>query len=392
MVTHGASATPACGPLVGLRVLELAGIGPAPFAAMMLADMGAEVLRIDRTDHVAEGNDSPPSWDLLNRGRRSVAVQLKHAQGIAVILRLVAQADVLIEGFRPGVMERLGLGPDVCFAQNPRLVYGRVTGFGQTGPLAQAAGHDVNYIALAGALEPIGRAGEKPIPPLNLLGDFGGGGMLLVCGVLAALVERAQSGAGQVIDAAMVDGAALLCTMLHGFLQAGMWCGGRGENLLDTGAPFYEVYETRDHKYVSIGALEPAFYRTLLEKTGLAHDDRFSAQRDRTKWPAMRTALVSLFAEKTQAEWQVLLEGTDACFAPVLSPSDAPLHAHNRARRTFTESAGKVVPAPAPRFSRTPSQIQRPAPNPGAHTDEALRDWGLCTDEIEALREAGAIA
>jgi alpha-methylacyl-CoA racemase len=373
-------------------VIELAGLGPAPFAAMLLADMGADVLRIDRASSVAQGDKSQPAWDLLNRGRRSAGVHLQSEKGVDTVLRLVERADVLLEGFRPGVMERLGLGPEVCCAKNPRLIYGRMTGYGQTGPLAAAAGHDIDYIALSGALEPLGRAGEKPVPPMNLLGDFGAGGTLLAVGVLAALFERTQSGSGQVVDAAMVDGSALLCTMLHSFRQLGMWRGGRGENLLDTGAPFYEVYETSDHKYVAVGALEPEFYRELLERLGLTHDPRFAAQMDAARWPAMRAALMELFMQKTRAEWEGVFAGSDACFAPVLSPAEAPLHPHNAARQTFLEQAGKTVPAPAPRFSRTPSVLTRPPPLPGAHTDEALRDWGLSDAEIASLRSERAIA
>jgi alpha-methylacyl-CoA racemase len=359
---------------------------------MMLADMGADVLRIERHTQVAPQAQLGKSWDLLNRSRRSVGVNLKHREGVALVLRLAAQADVLIEGFRPGVMERLGLGPEACCTANPRLVYGRMTGYGQTGPLAEAAGHDIDYIALSGALEPIGRSGDKPLPPLNLLGDFGGGGMLLVCGVLAALVERAQSGRGQVIDAAMVDGAAQLSTMLHAFRQAGMWSYARGENLLDTGAPFYEVYETSDHKFVAIGALEPAFYAELLQKLALSHDARFAAQMDRAAWPAMREALSALFRQKTRDAWCEVFADSDACFAPVLSPSEAPEHPHNVARGTFQQAYGALHPSPAPRFSRTPSAIQSAPALPGAHTDEALTAWGFSASELTALRTEGAIA
>jgi alpha-methylacyl-CoA racemase len=380
------------GPLTGLKIVELAGLGPAPFAAMMLADMGADVLRIERASQVPAKPGEQSSWDLLNRSRRSVGIDLKQARGAQLVLELVGQADALIEGFRPGVMERLGLGPEPCLARNPRLVYGRMTGYGQTGPLAEAAGHDIDYIALAGALEPIGRAGDKPLPPLNLLGDFGGGGMLLVCGVLAALLERGQSQRGQVIDAAMVDGSALLCTMLHAFRQLGMWSGARGENLLDTGAPFYEVYATRDQRYVAVGALEPAFYAELLERLGLCDDARFSVQLDKAQWPAMRAVLSERFAQKTRDEWVLLFEGSDACVAPVLSPAEAPDHPHNRARQTFVHAYGALHPAPAPRFSRTPSVIQGAPPLPGAHTDTALAEWGVSAAEREALRAARVIA
>ena len=380
------------GPLHGLKVLELAGLGAAPFAAMMLADMGAEVVRIDRRAEVSAGDKSGPLWDLLNRGRRSVGVDLKHPKGVELVLRLTERVDVLIEGFRPGVMERLGLGPDAVAALNPRLIYGRMTGFGQSGPLAHAAGHDIDYIALAGALEPLGRAGDKPVPPLNLVADFGGGGMLLVCGVLAALFERGISGRGQVIDAAMVDGAALLTTMLHSLRQIGLWPGERGDNLLDSGAPFYEVYETADHKFIALGALEAAFYRKLLELLQLSEDVRFAAQLERASWPAMRAVLTQRFAERTRAEWQALLEGEDACFAPVLSPWEAADHPHNQARQTFVTLDGKLQPAPAPRFSRTASSVQSPPPMPGAHTDPVLRAYGFTTDELHSLRAEGAIA
>jgi alpha-methylacyl-CoA racemase len=371
------------GPLRGLKVLEIVALGPAPFASMLLADMGAEVLRIERKNSLPS---SYPSWDLLDRGKTSLRVELKRPAGVTAVLRMVEQADVLIEGFRPGVMERLGLGPDVCLARNPRLIYGRMTGFGQTGPLAQAAGHDINYIALSGALEPLGRAGNKPTPPLNLLGDFGGGAMFLVAGVLAALFERSQSQRGQVVDAAMVDGSALLCTMLFAFKQSGMWSGGRGGNLVDTGAPFYDVYETRDGKYVSVGALEPQFYRELVTRLGFAEDARFAAQLDARSWPAMREGLRERFLEKTRAEWVSLLQGTDTCFAPVLSPDEAHAHAHNAARDVFVEHAGARVPGAAPRFSRTPASLG------AAPTPASLHAWGFAEADVEALREAGAIA
>jgi alpha-methylacyl-CoA racemase len=359
---------------------------------MMLADMGADVLRIERPTLRPFPAHIAASWDLLNRSRRSVAIDLKQPSGVELVLRLAAQADALVEGFRPGVMERLGLGPDACFARNARLVYGRMTGFGQTGPLAERAGHDIDYIALAGALEPIGRSGDKPLPPLNLLGDFGGGGMLLVCGVLAALLERATSGRGQVVDAAMVDGAAQLCTMLHAFRHAGLWSGARGENLLDTGAPFYEVYETADRAFVAIGALEPDFYAALLGKLGLTSDANFSVQMDRARWPAMRATLEQRFRQKTRAEWCALFADSDACFAPVLSPGEAASHPHNAARATFQDAFGVLQPSPAPRFSRTPSAIQCPPAPPGADTDRALGDWGLSAAEIAALRGERAIA
>ncbi len=358
---------------------------------MMLADMGAEVLRIDRADRVS-GVPSFPNLDLLNRGRRSVGIDLKNPDGVEALLSLVERADVLIEGFRPGVTERMGIGPDACLERNPRLVYGRMTGWGQDGPYAQAAGHDINYIALAGALEPLGRKGEKPYAPLNLVGDFGGGGMLLAFGIVCALVERQTSGTGQVVDAAMVDGSAVLMTMFHAFRAMGFWNDERGTNILDSGAWFYEVYETRDGKYVAVGAIEPQFCQQLLELTGLSDDPELPRQHDRTSWPAMKERLAEVFKTKTRDEWCEIMEGTDACFAPVLSMAEAPEHPHNRHRGTFVEVEGLVQPAPAPRFSRTPGAIQRPPAHPGQHTDEALADWGFDADRIAKLRERGAIA
>jgi alpha-methylacyl-CoA racemase len=382
----------AVGPLAGVKVLELAGIGPGPFCAMMLADMGADVLRIDRAQNAVGGDPASPPADVLNRGRRSVALDLKNPDGIETLLALVEQADALIEGFRPGVCERLGIGPDVCLERNPRLVFGRMTGWGQDGPYAQMAGHDINYIALAGALEPIGRSGERPLPPLNLVGDFGGGGMLLAFGVVCALLDAQRSGQGQVVDAAMVDGAAVLMTMFHAFRAMGIWNDERGTNLLDTGAYYYEVYETADEKYVSIGSLEPQFYQALIEALGLTDDPSLPRQHDRSAWPATKERFAEIFKAKTRDEWCELLEGTDACFAPVLSMAEAPEHPHNQARGTFVERNGVVQPAPAPRFSKTPADIQRPPAFPGQHTDEALADWGLQPDRIAKLREAGAIA
>jgi alpha-methylacyl-CoA racemase len=379
------------GPLQGIRVLEIAGIGPGPFAAMVLADMGADVLRIDRTSWVQGGDPAKPPFDLLNRGRRSVGVNLKHPESAATILRLVEAADVLLEGFRPGVMERLGLGPDACLGRNPRLIYGRMTGFGQSGPLAHAAGHDINYIALAGALAHIGRAGEKPLPPLNLVGDFGGGGLLLAFGVAAALVERASSGRGQVVDAAMVDGAALLMTLIHGLRHVGLWRDERGTNLLDTGSHFYDTYETADGKYVSIGSIEPQFYAELLRLAGL-DGEPLPAQMNRAQWGAMKARLTEVFRTKTRDEWCKIMEGSDVCFAPVLTMGEAYEHPHNVARETFVEVAGRKQPAPAPRFSRTPGAVRRPPPHAGQHTDEALADWGFSPEEISKLRTTGALA
>jgi len=378
------------GPLEGIKIIEVAGIGPGPFAAMMLADMGAEVLRIERPSGTLAHLWPTPAADLLSRGRRCVCIDLKHPDGVALVLELAERADALFEGFRPGVMERLGLGPDVCLARNPRLVYGRMTGWGQEGPLAQAAGHDINYIALAGALEPIGRRGQPPTPPLNLVGDFGGGGLMLAFGLVCALLECRRSGRGQVVDAAIVDGASALMNVFHGVLHAG-YLTERGTNMLDSGSHFYDVYETADGKYVSIGSFEPQFYAELLRRLGLEGEE-LPAQMDQTSWPAMKDRLTALFKSKTRQEWCALLEGTDACFAPVLSVAEAPEHPHNRARGSFVEVAGVVQPRPAPRFSRTAAEIQRPPARPGEHTDEALRDWGVDPARLVELRRSGAIA
>jgi alpha-methylacyl-CoA racemase len=380
------------GPLSGVKVLEIAGIGPGPFGAMMLSDMGAEVVRIDRADRVPEAFPDQPHGDLLNRGRRNIGVNLKSSEGVETVLRLVEQADVLIEGFRPGVMERLGLGPDECLARNQRLIYGRMTGFGQEGPLANVAGHDINYIAVAGALEAIGRKGEAPSPPLNLVGDFGGGGMLLAYGVVCGLVERGFSGKGQVIDAAMVDGAALLMTMFHAFRGMGAWNDERGTNLLDTGAHFYDVYETKDGKYVSIGSIEPQFYALLLQHSGLGEGRELPHQMDREQWPALKEDVAAIFKGKTRDEWCDIMEGTDVCFAPVLSLAEAPEHPHNQVRNTFSVRDGVTQPAPAPRFSRTAPEIQRSPAYSGQHTSEVLGEWGFGDEEIAKLKDANAIA
>jgi alpha-methylacyl-CoA racemase len=378
------------GPLEGVRIIELAGIGPSPFAGMMLADAGADIVRIDRSDKAVYPPRDEAHVDLLNRGRRSVAVDLKHPDGVELVLRLVERADVLTEGFRPGVAERLGLGPDVCLSRNPRLVFARMTGWGQDGPWAKAAGHDIDYIALAGALEPIGRAGDRPVPPLNLVGDFGGGGMMLAFGVAAALVSVQRTGKGQVIDAAMVDGAAALMTMTYTLRATGIWKDVRGTNMLDTGAPFYEVYETSDGGYMGVGAIEPQFYAELVRLLGFKADE-LPDQNDRPRWPEMKVRFAEVFATRTRDEWEEIFTGTDACVAPVLSPGEAPDHPHMRARGTFTEVAGVVQPAPAPRFSGTPGAIRRPPPNPGQHGDEALLDWGLERGDIDGLRASGAI-
>jgi alpha-methylacyl-CoA racemase len=378
------------GPLAGVRIIELAGIGPGPFAAMVLADLGADIIRIDRM--AVPGDPAAPPRDILNRGRRSVGVNLKHPEGVETILCLVESAEALLEGFRPGVMERLGLGPDACLARNPRLVYGRMTGWGQEGPYAQAAGHDINYIALSGALDPIGRAGSRPTPPLNLVGDFGGGAMFLALGVVAGLLEARSSGRGQVVDAAMVDGSALLMSMFHSFVAMDMWSWERGTNLLDSGAHMYDTYECADGRYVSVGALEPQFYAELRRLTGLDRDPDFDLYMDRARWPELKSRLAAVFRTRTREEWCQVMEHTDACFAPVLTMAEAPHHPHNTHRAVFTEVAGVTQAAPAPRFSRTPGAIRRPPPHPGQHTDEALADWGFDAGEVAKLREAGAIS
>ena len=379
------------GPLQGVKVIEFVGIGPGPFCGMMLSDMGAEVLRIDRSSRVMGEIPEGPRSDILGRGRRSVALDLKHPDGVETVLRLVERADVIYEGYRPGVMERLGLGPDVCLARNPAIIYGRMTGWGQEGPLAHAAGHDINYISLAGALHGIGRKGEKPVPPLNLVGDFGGGGMLLAFGIACALVERATSGKGQVIDAAMVDGAAALMAIIYGGHAAGWWDDERGVNLLDTGAHFYDTYETKDGKYVSVGSIEPQFYALLLKHAGLEAGE-LPPQNDRSTWPELKLRLEAIFKQKTRDEWCEIMDGTDVCFAPVLTLTEAPESAHAKARNAFRDVGGVVQPAPAPRFDRTVPELDRPPAHPGEHTDDALRDWGFSPPEIAKLREDKAIA
>ncbi|MFA6313219.1 MAG: CaiB/BaiF CoA-transferase family protein [Sterolibacterium sp.] len=380
------------GPLAGLRIVEMVGLGPGPFCAMLLADMGAEVIRIDQKRTAAADNPFPmlnTRFDVLARGRRSLAADLKNPAGKEIVLRLVEKADALIEGYRPGVMERLGLGPEVCLQRNPHLVFGRMTGWGQHGPLAAAAGHDLNYIALSGALNAIGRPDSPPPPPLNLLGDFGGGGMMLAFGIACALIEARNSGQGQVVDAAMTDGAALLSAMIYGSKAFGSWTNRRGANLLDGGAHFYDSYACADGKFVAIGAIEPRFYALLLKICGIT-DPAFNAQMDPASWPDLKAKLAAVIASKTRAEWCTLMEGTDACFAPVLDLDEAPDHPHNQARETFIEIEGVVQPAPAPRFSRTPPQVGRPPAAAGQHTDEILADWGLTADEIKALRNSGA--
>lgn len=375
------------GPLAGLRVIEMVGIGPCPFAAMMLADMGAEVIRIDRK--TAPGADHPyPSlgtkYDVMARGRRTLALDLKQAAGRETLLKLCERADVLLEGFRPGVMERLGLGPDLVLARNPRLVMGRVTGWGQDGPLAYAAGHDINYVALSGMLHAMGRNGTPPAPPLNLVGDFGGGGMLLAFGVACAVLEARASGKGQVVDAAMTDGAALLGAMMYGLRAHGSWSDRREANLLDGGAPFYDSYACLDGKFVAVGAIEPQFYARLLELSG-AQDPDLNRQWDLARWPELKTRLAALFATRSRDEWCRLLEGTDACFAPVLDMAEAPGHPHNAVRGTFVEIDGVTQPAPAPRFSRTAPDTPKAA-GQGGPADAVLADWGFAPEAIEALK------
>jgi len=364
------------GPLAGLKVIEIAGIGPGPFCAMMLADMGADVVRVDRRESADLGIPVDQRFGVLGRGRRSIALDLKSEADLATLKALIAKADVLIEGFRPGVTERLGIGPAQCQALNPRLVYGRMTGWGQEGPMARAAGHDLNYIALTGVLAAIGPANGVPMPPLNLVGDFGGGGMMLAMGILAALYESARSGKGQVVDAAMVDGAAVLMSSIYGLRAAGRWTDRREDNILDGGAPWYGVYETADGKHVSIAAIEAKFYEELLQKIGLA-DKGLPAQNDRSGWPRLKQVFTETFRSRTQAQWCEILEGSDACFAPVLTMGEAPSHPHMAARGTFVTVDGVVQPGPAPRFSRTPSAIRHAQPANGQHGDEVLRDWGV---------------
>ncbi|HEV2309651.1 MAG TPA: CaiB/BaiF CoA-transferase family protein [Acidimicrobiia bacterium] len=378
------------GPLTSLKVVELVGIGPGPFAAMMLADLGADVLRIHRVESVEHGFD-PGGVPVLDRNRRSVGVDLKRPEGVETVLRLVESADALLEGYRPGVTERLGVGPDPCLARNPRLVYGRMTGWGQAGPMAHTAGHDIDYIALAGALAHFGRAGEKPTPPLNMVGDFGGGGMLLAFGIVCGVIEARSSGQGQVVDAAMVDGSALLMAMMWGLRSLGAFDeANRGTNVLDSGAPFYDTYECADGAYIAVGALEPQFYAELISATGL-DDAGLPKQMDRSGWPALRERFTELFLSKPRDEWCALLEERDACFAPVLTMSEAAEHPHIRARETVVDFDGVLQPAPAPRFSRTPPELRSPAAKPGEHTDSALADWGFTPDELRALHDAGAI-
>jgi len=376
----------AAGPLSGIRVLEFEAIGPAPFAGMMLADMGADVLVVDRPASADLGLKRERWYDVMMRGKRSVTLDLKSQHAAEIVFSILEKTDALIEGFRPGVMERLGLGPNAALARNPRLVYGRMTGWGQDGPLAPRAGHDINYIALAGVLHAFGRKGEAPVPPLNLVGDFGGGGMLLAFGMACALLEARGSGKGQVVDAAMVEGASLLAAMFAGFLKAGQFNETRGDNVLDTGAPWYNVYETKDGKYVSIGAIEARFFEELTRKLSLAE---VPAQHDRARWPEMKALFERTFRSRTRDEWCRVFEGSDACFAPVLSWSEARRDPHNASRKSFISLAGVEQPAPAPRFSRTPAAVRRAPPERGEEGAQALLDWGFNKTEIERLRSRG---
>lgn len=373
------------GPLAGYRIIELAGIGPGPFCGMMLSDMGAEVIRVERPP-----KDARRPRDVLARNRKSLAVDLKRPEGVEAVLRLCEGADALFEGFRPGVTERLGLGPDDCMSRNPKLVYGRMTGWGQEGPMAQAAGHDINYIGLSGALHGIGRAGERPVPPLNLVGDFGGGGMYLAFGLVCGLLEAQRSGKGQVVDAAMVDGSASLMSMFFSFAAQGGFKPERGTNLLDGGAHFYDTYETKDGKHICIGSIEPQFYALLVEKAGL-DPEVFAPQMNPEHWPSLKSKLAEVFKSRSRDEWCDIMEGTDICFSPVLSLFEAPEHPHNVARKTFVEVDGLMQPAPAPRFSRTEPDIRSAARIPGEDSEDVLRNFDFSDAEIDALITAGAV-
>lgn len=379
------------GPLKGIRIIEFAALGPAPMGTMLLADLGAEVLRIERKSKAGSRPTAElfdPAIDILNRNRRVVALDLKQPEAIETVLRLIEGADGLIEGFRPGVMERLGLGPEVCLARNPRLVYGRMTGWGQNGTLAHTAGHDINYLSLSGALHAIGEPGGKPVVPLNLVADGGGGAMLLALGVLAGLLEARGSGQGQVVDVAMTDGAALLMSMMYTLKAMGQWQQQRGSNLLDGGAHFYDSYPCRDGKWLSVGAIEPQFYALLLEKTGITDPD-FDAQWDRERWPRLKAKLAQVIAQRTRDQWCAVFDGTDACVAPVLDMDEAPLHPHNLSRHTFTEVNGVVQPAAAPRFGRTPAG--QPTPPQAGSDPQALLDWGLSEHDLHELQERGVL-
>lgn len=380
------------GPLEGLKIVEFAGIGPGPFCGMMLADHGAEVIRIDRIQGNRGGTTPIARGDVLARGRKSVGLDLKSTTGVELARKLCASADGIIEGFRPGVMERLGLGPDILLSDNPKLVYGRMTGWGQTGPYAPYAGHDINYIALAGALAHFGRKGGKPTPPINMVGDFGGGGMMLAFGMVNALLHVARGGDGQVIDAAMTDGTAVLMSMIHGMKNMDVWDEELGSNSLDTAAHFYDTYETADGKFVSIGSIEPQFYAELRNRAGLDADSAFDTQNDKASWPDLKVKISEVFRSKTRAEWDAIMEHSDVCYAPVLTMSEAAAHPHNQARGTFMDIAGDTQPAPAPRYSRTATDTPRQAPLPGENTEAVLAAIGVKGDEVAALKESGTIA
>lgn len=375
------------GPLSGLKIIEIAGIGPGPFTGMLFADMGAEVISIHRRS--SGGDEKSSAHNISERGKRPIALNLKSPEGVETVLKLIESADAIFEGFRPGVMERLGLGPDVCLARNPKIVFGRMTGWGQDGPMAQAAGHDINYISLSGALHAVGRKGEKPQAPLNLVGDFGGGGMYLAFGVSCAIIEAQKSGKGQVVDVSMVEGSASLMSMMYSFKAMGIWSDKRGENLLDTGAHFYDTYETKDGKYVSIGSIEPQFYALLVEKAEL--DKKFLAQMDPTQWDSLRDDLSEVFKQKTRDEWCEIMEGTDVCFAPVLSMWEVQDHPHNKARESFIDINGVTQPAPAPKFSRTQAATPKGPMPAGSATNDVLKDFGFSDSDIETLKDKGAI-
>ncbi len=375
------------GPLQGVKIIEVGGIGPGPFCGMMLSDMGADVIRIERK---GQSSLTEPKYDVMMRNRRSMGIDLRKPEGVEIVLDMVEKVDALQEGFRPGVMEKLGLGPDACLGRNPRLVYGRMTGWGQEGPMARVAGHDINYIALSGALHAFGRKGEKPIAPLNMVGDFGGGGMLLAFGMVCALFEAQRSGQGQVIDAAMMDGSAALMAMIFGLRASGFWKDERGVNLLDSGAHFYDTYETADGKHISVGSIEPQFYELLLKHTEI-DDPEFKKQMDAGQWPAFKETIAAVFKTKTRDEWTDIMGDTDICFAPVLSLDEAPNHPQNRSRNTFVDLEGVTQPAPAPRFSRTQPEIKNPPPVPGGDTESVLQELGFSADRIEALNKAEVI-
>ncbi|MSP43619.1 MAG: CoA transferase [Alphaproteobacteria bacterium] len=379
------------GPLAGVRIVELAGIGPVPMCAMLLADMGTDIVRVDRAEAIDQGMKRDPKGDVLNRGRPSVAVDLKKPEGVAAVLQLIDRADAVLEGFRPGVMERLGLGPDVCLKRNPKLVFGRMTGWGQYGPLAHAAGHDINYISIVGALNEVGLRNGPPVVPLNLVGDYGGGALYLAMGVLAGVIEARQSGRGQTIDCAMTEGAASLMTMTYSMHAQGRWNEGRGNNPVAGGSHYYSVYETKDGKYISVGSGEAKFYALLLEKTGLDKARDLPHQQDAGQWPAMKERMQKIFHTKTRDEWCAIMEGTDVCFGPVLNMDESMAHPHNVAREAFVSVAGVMQPAPAPRFDRTKSEIRQPPSIPGEDTDRTMAAWGFTPQEIAALHSAGAI-